>query len=92
MKSSNVRVHKKLSDSGDGEQLLHGHGALRRRRPDGSDLREEEAGGEGGAALHPPDPLSGGSPAQTRRCAQVRRRPQIAQNFGIIATVFIVPN
>ena len=60
-----------VSDSGDGEQLLHGDGAVCRRRPDGQDLREEEARGEGGAALHPADPLRGGTPAQTRRRSQV---------------------
>lgn len=61
-------------DPGDREQLLHGHGAVFWRRPDGQDLWEEAAGGEGGPTLHQTDPLCGGPPAQTWDCAQVRHR------------------
>lgn len=72
--SHTINTHGYLcvSDFRDGEQLLHGHGALCWRRPDGQDLWEEEAGGEGGAALHPTDSLCSGTPAQTRHCTQVR--------------------
>lgn len=68
------------SDPGDGEQLLHGHGAVCGRRPDGQDLRPEEAGREGGAALHPADPLRRGAPAQTRHCAQVTTHTHNTRN------------
>lgn len=79
-----------VSDSGDREQLLHGHGALRWRRPDGQDLREEASGGEGGAALHPSDPVCSGSPAQIWHCAQVRLRPSGSPASDCLLTLFII--